>query len=114
MIPNSPTLSVPLHTDEHGSIRVSRTRVTLDSIINFYLQGESPEQLHDAFPTVPLTDVYAVIAYYLAHQQEVDAYLKRREEEANRIRAEIEAKYPPITRDELEKRLEARKQDQDS
>lgn len=114
MIPNSPTLSVPLHTDEHGSIRVSGTRVTLDSIINFYLQGETPEQLHEAFPTVPLTDVYAVIAYYLAHQQEVDAYLKRREEEANRIRAEIEAKYPPITRDELEKRLEARQQDQDS
>jgi len=36
--------------------------------------------LWKGFPTVPLTDMYAVIAYYLAHHDEVDDYLKYREE----------------------------------
>jgi len=101
--------------DEHGAIRVSGTRVTLDSIINYYLQGESPEDLHEGFPTVPLTDIYAVIAYYLAHRDELDGYLKRRKDEGERIRQEMEAKYPPkVTRAELLKRLEVKKNDQDA
>ena len=28
-----------------------------------------------AFRTVPVTDIYAIIAYYLAHRAELDAYL---------------------------------------
>ncbi|MDX2136896.1 MAG: DUF433 domain-containing protein [Chloroflexota bacterium] len=67
------TVTLPLHMDEPGAIRVSDTRVTLDVLIAFYRQGESPEALHDGFPTVPLADIYAVIAYYLANQAEVDA-----------------------------------------
>jgi hypothetical protein len=41
---------------------------------------------------VPLTDIYAVIAYYLAHQVELDAYLSRRDAEADRRRREVEAR----------------------
>jgi uncharacterized protein (DUF433 family) len=81
-----PTITIPLHTDEHGAIRVSGTRVTLDVLINYYLQGETPEDLHEGFPTVPLTDIYAVITYYLANKAEVDAYLARRRAEAAHIR----------------------------
>jgi uncharacterized protein (DUF433 family) len=106
---NEPTMTIPLRTDEHGTIRIGNTRVTLDSIINFYLQGESPEDLHAGFPTVPLSDIYAVIAYYLSHRAEVDSYLKKRNDEAERIRQEVEAKYPPkVTRAELQARLDAR------
>jgi uncharacterized protein (DUF433 family) len=109
MIANEPTITIPLRTDEHGAIRIGNTRVTLDSIINFYLQGESPEDLHAGFSTVPLSDIYAVIAYYLSHRAEVDSYLKRRNDEAERIRQEVEAKYPPkVTRAELQARLDAR------
>ncbi len=115
MIPDPLTMTIPLQMDEHGVIRVSGTQVTLDSIINYYLQGESPEDLYEGFPTVPLTDIYAIIAYYLAHRDDLDAYLKRRKEEGERIRQEMETRYPPkITRAELLKRLEARKDDQDT
>lgn len=108
-------MAIPLKTDEYGAIRVSGTRVTLDSLINYYLQGETPEALHESFPTVSLTDIYAVIAYYLAHREELDAYLKRQAAEAERIRQEIEAKYPPkVTRAELLKRLEAKQNEQDA
>lgn len=92
-LPESVTL--PMKMDEHGAIRVSGTRVTLDTLIARYQQNESPETIHEGFPTVPLTDIYAVIAYYLAHQDEVDAYLKQRDEEADRIRQEVEASYTP-------------------
>ena len=110
MMPEPLTMIVPLRTDEHGSIRVSGTRVTLDTVIARYHQGDSPEVIHEGFDVLPLNDIYAVIAYYLAHREELDAYLLRRDEEAERIRQEWETKYPPkITRAELLKRLEAQK-----
>ena len=93
MFPDAPTMTVPLRMDEHGVIRVSGTRVTLDSIINYYRQGESPEDLHEGFPTVPLTDIYSIIAYYLVHRDELDAYIKSRAEEEERIRQEAESSY---------------------
>jgi uncharacterized protein (DUF433 family) len=98
MIADEPTMTIPLRTDEHGAIRIGNTRVTLDSIINFYLQGESPEDLHAGFPTVPLSDIYAVIAYYLSHRAEVDSYLKRRNDEAEQIIKDIEANLTPEAR----------------
>jgi uncharacterized protein (DUF433 family) len=98
MIANPPTLIVPIRMDEHGAIRVSNTRVTLDTLLARYQQGDSPESIHDGFPTVPLTDIYAIIAYYLVHRDEVDAYLKQRDEEAQRIRQEVEANATPEQR----------------
>jgi uncharacterized protein (DUF433 family) len=86
---------VPLRMDEHGAIRVSGTRVTLDVVIARYHQGDDPEAIHEGFDVLPLNDIYAVISYYLAHRDEFDAYLKRRDEEAERIRQEIEANYTP-------------------
>ena len=42
-----------------------------------------------------LNDIYVVIAYYLVPYDELDFYLHHREEEAERIRLEIEANYTP-------------------
>lgn len=95
---DTPTLAVPISTDEHGVIRVSGTRVTLDSLLNYYLQGETPEDLHDGFSTVPLADIYSIIAYYLNHRDEIDRYLERRRAESDRARQNIEADYPPEVR----------------
>jgi uncharacterized protein (DUF433 family) len=109
------TVTLPLKMDEHGAIRVSGTRVTLVTVIVRYHQGDSPESIHEGFDGLPLNDIYAVIAYYLAHRDELDAYLKRREEDAERLRQEWEAKYPPkVTKAELLARLEAHKNNQDN
>ena len=102
---NQPTMTIPLHTDAQGGIRIRDTRVTLDSILNYYKQGESPEDLHEGFPTIALADIYAIIAYYLNNQTELDRYLQVRHEEAERLREQIEADFPPkITRAELLRR----------
>jgi len=86
---------LPLKMDEHGVIRVSGTRVTLDTVIACYHQGDSPEAIHESFDVLPLKDIYAVIAYYLAHRDELDAYLERGREEAERLRQQWEASYTP-------------------
>lgn len=90
-----PTLHIPIATDEHGVIRVGNTRVTLDTIIARYQQGDTPEAIHEGFPTISVSDIYAVIAYYLAHQTELDAYLARRDAAGKQLRGEIEAGYSP-------------------
>jgi uncharacterized protein (DUF433 family) len=88
-------LDVPLRTDEYGTIRVGQTRVTLDTLIATYQRGDSPTDIHRSFPTVPLADIHAVISYYLAHQEEVDTYIREGEEKAEIARQEFEEKFPP-------------------
>ncbi|MCC6805369.1 MAG: DUF433 domain-containing protein [Anaerolineae bacterium] len=90
-------LSIPIYTDESGVMRIDGSRVTLDTIIARFHQGDSPEAIHKGFSTVSLSDIYAVIAYYLAHSAELDAYLQRRDAEAEQLRQEAEANYSPET-----------------
>ena len=98
-------MTLPLHQDADGVIRLSNTRVTLDTLIAFYHQGQTPEVLHQAFPSVPLADIYAVLGYYLANRDTVDIYLQARAGEAARIRADWEAENPPLSKAELLARL---------
>jgi uncharacterized protein (DUF433 family) len=72
----------------HGGYYVAGTRISLDSVICAFDRGESPEQIFANFPLVgSLAKVYAAIAFYLNHKDELDAYLEsaRREYEADAI-----------------------------
>ena len=75
-------IPVPLHVDESGTVRVSRTRVTLDTIITSLQIGETPERIVRGFPSVPLAAIYAVIAWYLRHHSEFDAHFQKRRRKA--------------------------------
>jgi uncharacterized protein (DUF433 family) len=86
---------VPLRTDEHGVMRVGKTRVPLDTVIFAFNQGSSPEEIVLSYPTLDLEDVYAVVNYYLHNRAEVDSYLNQREAEAARIQEENEKRFPP-------------------
>ena len=100
---------LPLRVDDHGTIRVGRSRVTLDTVIELYHHGTSPEVIAQQFPAVTLAEVYGTIAYYLQHQPEMDAYLKAREEAAAPLVAALAARSnPPGTRERLRARLAAR------
>lgn len=109
MIALPETVALPLKLDETGAIHVSNMRVTLDTLINFLHLGETPEDLHEGFPTIPQADIYAVIAYYLAHQTEIDEYLKTRNEIAKHSRQEWEARNPPLTKAQLVTRRDAKR-----
>lgn len=101
----------PLRVDEGGAVRVGRSRISLDLLVEQYENGMTPEDMVRAYDSLVLADVHAVIAYYLRHHDEVQTYLKRREEEATTLRAKIEAERPRLTREELLARRSARMTD---
>jgi len=65
----------PLNTDRHGVVRVGGTRVTLHSVVEAFLQGATAEEIALRYDVLSLPDVYATIAYYLRHRDDIDAYL---------------------------------------
>jgi hypothetical protein len=69
----------------------------------------TPEDMVRAYDSLVLSDVHAVIAYYLRNRDEVTAYLKRRQQESQTLKQTIEAEYPRISRDELLNRRNAGK-----
>ena len=98
---------VPLTADANEVIRVGHTRVTLDSLIAAFGAGATAEDIAQRYPSVDLGDVYAVIAYYLRHRAEVDAYLEQQRRKADQIQREQEARFDPTG---VRERLLARRQ----
>ena len=84
---------VPMTVDEHGMVRIAGTRVTLDTVVACYQQGDRAEDIVEGFPTLSLADVHAVIAYYLRHQEEVDAYIAQNEREGDEQRRLFELQF---------------------
>jgi uncharacterized protein (DUF433 family) len=58
-----------------GKLRIDGTRMTVNQIVTLYKQGNSPEQIADAYERFSRREVYAVLAWYQEHQQEFDAEL---------------------------------------
>ena len=86
--------AVPLAASDDGVIRISGTRVTLDTVVSAFLDGSTPEETIQQYPALSLADVYQVIAYYLRHTQEVDSYLERRRIQSEEVRTENERRWP--------------------
>jgi uncharacterized protein (DUF433 family) len=85
------TQIVPLNHDADGTVRVAGSRVTLDTIVSAFRRGNTAEQIQDSFPSLSLSQIYGVIAWYIDHQDEAEEYLKERRTEAEAIRQEIES-----------------------
>jgi uncharacterized protein (DUF433 family) len=64
-----------------GVYWIAGSRVSLDSVVYEFLDGQTAESIAQSFPTLSLEQVYGAIAYYLAHRDEIDAYLKARQTE---------------------------------
>src|SRR5215212_821856 len=101
------TITVPLSADEAGVLRVSGTRVSLDSVLHAFHEGATPEEIIQDFPTLDLAAVYAVVGYYLQNRAEVEQYLEQREMQRKELKKELEARFNP---NGLRQRLLARKQ----
>lgn len=98
----------PLRIVEGGAVRIGKSRITLDLVVEEYEGGMTPEDMVRAYDSLNLADVYGAIAYYLSHRDVVREYMKRREDEAAALRGEIEARQPRISREELVARRAAK------
>jgi len=74
--------TVPLTQWEDGSIRITGSRVTLESIVHHFKLGASAEHIQDAFPSLSLREIHGALFYYLENKEVVEEYLRQREEAA--------------------------------
>lgn len=88
--------------ERNGGLYVKGSRVSLDSVVYAYREGAPPSQIVESFPSLSLDQIDGAIAYYVAHRDAVDEYLKQGEAWFEKMRQEQRAKNP-----EFYARLEA-------
>ena len=81
--------------DGSDRIRVKGTRITIDIILEAYLDGASAEMIANMWnPILRLEQVYATVTYYLHKRKEVLAYLERNRQAAEAAYAEHQKQGP--------------------
>lgn len=73
---------------------IEGTRISLDSVVYSFLNGESPESIAQNFPLLSLEQVYGSITFYLANRELVDTYLKKSDIEFKRLQQSCREKSP--------------------
>lgn len=85
------TMTAPLTQWEDGSIRITGSRVPIESILYHFKLGSVPEQIVYMFEGLRLADIYGVIAYYLSHQEAVEAYLQEQQAKEDAVLQKLES-----------------------
>ena len=80
----------------NGAYRINGTRVSLDSIVYAFRDGQSPESILISFPVLTLEQIYGAITFYLGHQKAVDKYLKESEGKYEALRQASRSKNPEL------------------
>lgn len=89
---------------EIDRIRFKGHRISIEHILESYLQSESPERIYYNYRhALTLEQVYAAITFYLARKEEMDAYLERGRDLEDKLYREHLKKEP----NEVGKRLRA-------
>ena len=97
----------PIREDASGALRVGESRVLLELVIHAFQDGATPEAICQRYSTLTLSDVYAVVAYYLRHRKEVETYLSQRERKTEEMNALMESRQGDLS--EIRGRLQARR-----
>jgi uncharacterized protein (DUF433 family) len=91
------------------AILVAGTRVGIETIVEEYNQGASPEEIVIGYPTLSLEQVHATITYYLGHRAKIDAYVARTQADQERA-WEDQQRNPSAFVQTLRTRLEEHRQ----
>ena len=100
--------TVPLVQLENGAVRVRNSRVTLETIIHRMQVGNTIKRIHEGFPTVSVSQIKDILAWYFDNKAEADEYLRQVEEEGERLRRWIESQ--PGYKEGQEKLLRCREE----
>ncbi len=77
--------------------RIAGSRVSLDSVVYGFLNGESPETIRENFPTLTLAQVFGALAFYLDNRAKMDEYIEQGELKFERLRERTRAANPHLT-----------------
>jgi uncharacterized protein (DUF433 family) len=91
---------------ENNAYRITGTRVSLDSIVYSFWNGDTPETIVQNFSALQLEQVYGAIAFYLANREEIDEYMRQGEIEFEKLSKEWRKKNVRLY-DKLEKARQA-------
>ncbi|MGO9260866.1 MAG: DUF433 domain-containing protein [Bryobacteraceae bacterium] len=72
--------------ERNGGYYVAGTRVSLDSIVQCFNEGLSPEAILAEFETLTLAQVFGAITFYLESQPAIDAYCVRQKQRFEGLR----------------------------
>jgi len=89
-------------------IRIRGTRVGIETVLDDYLEGASPEEIAARYRTLTLEQVYATLLYYFRNRKEIDQYLEGWRAYAEAAWQEQQRNPPPVVRRLRE--LKARRQ----
>jgi uncharacterized protein (DUF433 family) len=92
----SPTLTKQYVEQRDEGYWLKGTRISLDSIVYAFLDGESPESIAQNFPLLSLEQIYGGITFYLANRELIDAYLKEGEKEFDKLQQSLREKNPSL------------------
>jgi uncharacterized protein (DUF433 family) len=77
-------------------IRLKGHRIGIDNVLNYYLEGYTPEEILANLPTLSLEEIHATITYYLHNRLEIDTYLFRLAKEREKRYQEFSANPSPL------------------
>lgn len=92
-LPTQP-LDVAQYLDVQAAddVRVKGRRIGIEHIIYAYNEGYSPEEIANRFAGLELKIIYTLIAWYLHHRAEVDAFIAQLDVQSELAQHEWEQK----------------------
>jgi uncharacterized protein (DUF433 family) len=88
--------SSPYIEERNGGLYVAGTGVSLDSVLVRFQQGASPDKIVQSFPTLKVSQVYGVIAYYLENEKAISDYVTEGEQELERSAVPLSQSNPDL------------------
>jgi uncharacterized protein (DUF433 family) len=84
--------------ERDGGYYLVGTRVSLDSIVQCFNEGMSPEAILGEFETITLAQVFGAITFYLENQPAIDAYRVRQAQRFAAMRSSSASLPEPLRR----------------
>ena len=100
--------TVPLVQLENGAVRVRNSRVSLETILIRTRMGDTIERIHSGFPTVSVSQIKEILAWYHDNKAEADEYLQQIEAKWEKARQWAESQ--PGYKESREKLLRCREE----
>src|SRR3954465_6061949 len=77
-------------------LRIRGSRVSLDSVVHGYREGQQVEQIAMDFPSLTFEQIHGAIAFYLHNRDALQNYFKAQEARWEELRLRSEAESGPL------------------